>query len=86
MSEDTTRLSDLLRQESTPSPACLLAALLQSLGWHKLMIGVNFVMEISWVPSGKLTVCYGQSPSLIGKSARNVQFLIAMSNYQMVIG
>ena len=36
------------------------------------------------VPSGKLTVCYGKSPSLIGKSTINGPFSIAMLNYQRV--
>ena len=37
------------------------------------------------LPAGKLTVCYGTSPSLMGKSRINGQFSIAMSNYQRVL-
>ena len=37
-----------------------------------------------FIPSGKLTVCYRNSPSLIGKSTINVPFSIGILNYQRV--
>jgi hypothetical protein len=44
------------------------------------------VAHLCLLPSGKHTKSYGKSPSLIGKTAINGPFSIAMSVYQMVIG
>ena len=42
---------------------------------------------MTWnLPAGKLTVCYGKSPFIIGKSTINEPFSIAMLNYQRVNG
>ena len=38
--------------------------------------------EITVLPSGKLTVCYGKSPCLMRKSSINVPFSMAMLVYQ----
>ena len=45
---------------------------------------LEFSMELWNVPAGNLTVCYGKSRCLIGKSTINGPCLIAMLNYQRV--
>ena len=53
-----------------------------------IVMGVPLLsLDVSWkihLPSGKLTVCYGKSQSLIGKSTINGPCSIAMLNYQRV--
>ena len=45
------------------------------------------LMGFDWdIPSGKLTVCDGQSPFLTDKSTINGPFSIAMLNLQRVMG
>jgi hypothetical protein len=55
--------------------------------WHHSACGVSFSAHFlrNHLPSGKLTVCYGKSPFLMGKLTISTgPFSIAMLNYQRV--
>ena len=61
------------------NPKQLISVISPVTGCKKAGIGLSPL-----VPSGKLTVRYEKSPSLIGKSTTNVPSSIAMFNYQRV--